>query len=353
LVPNSSLWFRVRDLVARLFRRKPPQPGRFVAGHKFSWRGWLGATPWVWPARDYLVYVPAGHTRWKRRPLIVCIHGCRQTPEELAAGTRIAALADRHGWLILFPRQTKKANPWRCWNWFDKQTSAGRGEAAIVAAQIRAVRREYRAHPRLIFAAGMSAGAALAAVLGIQHRKLFAGIFMHSGIACGAAQSAMTAFDVLAHGADAPYERVAAEARDKAPAGAHGLAMVAIQGEQDEVVAPINAVQLTRQFLVLDRRLAPGTLSRDELPQPDAQATHTLADGRAVTTTDYRDEERTMVRLVRVAGLGHAWSGGDAALPYNDPNPPDATGMLGDFVIEQIRFLRASRSRRPAWLSWA
>ena len=112
-MPNPSLWFRVRDLVARLFRRRPPQPGRFVAGHKFSWRGWLGAAPWVWPARDYLVYVPAGYTRWKRRPLIVFIHGCRQTPEELAAGTRIAALVDRHGWLILFPRQSKKANPWR------------------------------------------------------------------------------------------------------------------------------------------------------------------------------------------------------------------------------------------------
>lgn len=193
----------------------------------------------------------------------------------------------------------------------------------------------------------------MAAVLGVQHRKLFAGIFAHSGVACGAAAGPMTALDVLAHGADSPYERVAAAARDEAPAGALPLPLVAVQGERDEVVAGINAVQLTRQYLVLNRRLAPETLGRDELPTPDAHATEALPDGRTMTITDYREGERTLARLIRVAELGHAWSGGDAALPYNDPHPPDATGLLGEFVIEQIRIQRASRSRRFGWLSRA
>jgi poly(hydroxyalkanoate) depolymerase family esterase len=350
-MPTPSLWARARNFLARLFRRKPPEPGRFVAGRKFALRGWLAAAPWMWPARDYLVYVPAGHTRWKRRPLIVLIHGCRQTPEELSAGTRIAALADRNGWLVLLPRQTEKANPWRCWNWFDKATSAGAGEAAIVVAQVRAVRREYRAHPRHIFAVGMSAGGALAAALGVRHRKLFAGIFVHSGIACGAATGPLKALDVLSHGADAAYERIAAAERDEAPAGALPLPLIAVQGGHDEVVAEVNAVQLVRQYLVLNRRLAPESLPRDELPVPDAQATQTLADGRAMTISDYRDGERTLVRLIRVPDLGHAWSGGDAALPYNDPRPPDATALLGEFVVEQIRFRRAFGARRPSWLS--
>src|ERR1700676_507720 len=170
------MWSRLGELVQRLFRRKPPEPGRFVTDRKFSWRGWLAATPWVWPARDYLVYLPRGYGGWSRRPLIVLIHGCRQTPEDFAAGTRIAALADRYGWLLLLPRQRDKANPWSCWNWFDRATVAGNGEAAIVAAQIRAVRRAYRVHPRRIFVAGLSAGACLATVLGMRHPKLFAGV---------------------------------------------------------------------------------------------------------------------------------------------------------------------------------
>ena len=193
---------RLREFVAGLFRRKPPEPGRFVADRKFSWRGWLASSPWVWPSREYLVYVPRGYGGWRRRTLIVLIHGCRQTPEDLAAATRIARIADDQGWLILLPRQHAKANPWVCWNWFDSATSGGRGEAAIVVAQIRAVRRAYRVHPRRIFVAGLSAGACLASVLGMHHPKIFAGVFTHSGTACGAASGPMAALNVLTHGAD-------------------------------------------------------------------------------------------------------------------------------------------------------
>ena len=179
----AKLWSAAREWAARLFRRKPAEPGRFVADSKLAWRGWLAVTPWLWPSREYLVYVPRAYGGWRRRPLLVLLHGCRQTPEDFAAATRIAALADSNGWLVLLPRQSSKANAWTCWNWFDKATSAGRGEAAIIAAQVRAVRRAYRVHPRRIFAAGMSAGGCLAAVLGLRYPELFAGVAVHSAVA--------------------------------------------------------------------------------------------------------------------------------------------------------------------------
>ena len=145
----DSLWARVRGVFARLVRRAPPPPGRFERGSKFSWRGWIGSAPWAWPARDYLVYVPRGHAGWRRRPLLVLLHGCRQTPEEIAAGTRITQLADERGWLVLLPRQTTQANAWGCWNWFDRRTIAGKGQAAIAAhprerARTRLERRRRR-----------------------------------------------------------------------------------------------------------------------------------------------------------------------------------------------------------------
>ncbi|MEO8738972.1 MAG: PHB depolymerase family esterase [Casimicrobiaceae bacterium] len=336
----EQLWTRVRDYFERLFPPKPAQPGRFVTGSKLSWRGWLGASLWVWPSRDYLLYVPSGYSRWKRRPLVVLLHGCKQTPEDFAAGTRIAAMADHHGWLVLLPRQTDKANPWRCWNWFDPRTSAGDGEAAIVAAQINAVRRTYRAHPRRVFAVGMSAGGALAATLGIRHRGLFAGIVVHSGLASGAASSALTALDVMIRGADTPYERTAAAARGSAAAKTPMLPLLAIRGGRDEVVADINVVQLVRQYLVFNDRLNASDRPPAELPSPDAETTVQLADGRSFIRIDYRDGERVIVRLIRVPDLGHAWSGGDAALSYNDPRLPDATGLLADFVVEQVRLQR-------------
>ncbi|HEY3533267.1 MAG TPA: PHB depolymerase family esterase, partial [Casimicrobiaceae bacterium] len=82
-----------------------------------------------------MVYVPAGWTRWKRAPLLVLLHGCRQTPEDIAALTRIVDHADAEGMLVLLPRQTPQANEWGCWNWFEANTERGAGEAAIVAAQ--------------------------------------------------------------------------------------------------------------------------------------------------------------------------------------------------------------------------
>ena len=82
---------------------------------------------------------------------------------------RVAAADETAGrWLVLLPRQKQQANPWRCWNWFDARTAAGDGEAAIVFAQIESAVRRYRADPHRVVVAGMSAGGALAAVMGVR-----------------------------------------------------------------------------------------------------------------------------------------------------------------------------------------
>jgi poly(hydroxyalkanoate) depolymerase family esterase len=331
----DKLRSRVRDLVARIFRRRLPEPGRFETGSNFSWRGWLASHPWIWPSRDYLLYIPRGYGRWRRRPLIVLIHGCKQTPEDISAATRIAARADANGWLVLLPRQVAKANPWSCWNWFDTATSAGRGEAAIVAAQVRAVRRAYRVHPRKVYAVGMSAGGCLAAVLGLRHPKLFAGVFVHSGVACGAASAPLTAMRVLTYGADTNYEKIGANARAGAPRRALPVALLAIGGADDTAVAEINTIQLVRQYLVFNGKLVQQSHPPNVLPPADHETTSTLPAGRVMTVSDYRDGARLVVRRVRVTGLGHAWSGGDDAFPYNDSNPPDATALLAEFVAGQ------------------
>jgi poly(hydroxyalkanoate) depolymerase family esterase len=327
----------VRGLFRRLFRRAPPEPGRFETGSKFSWHGWVSVAPWVWPSRNYLVYVPRGHSRWQRRPLLVLLHGCRQTPEEIAAGARITALADERDWLVLLPRQAKDANVWGCWNWFDQRTAAGRGEAAIVAAQVRAVRRVYGAHPRRMFVAGMSSGACLAAVLGLRFAKLFAAVGVHSGVACAAASSPATALRVLAAGADADIDAVALEAREHTSSHALPLPLCVIHGEGDHVVSSRNAVEVLRQFLLFNGYPGIVESSRDGLPIADATAATTPPGGRTMRTDDYRIDGRLVARLVRVGELGHAWSGGDGSFAYNDPQPPDATALFGAFFAQQLR----------------
>jgi len=323
-----SLWSRIKGW----FGGAPalPEPGRWVDGAGTSLRGFLALAPWRWPRRRYRLYLPLGWSRWRRAPMIVLCHGCRQTPDELAQGTRIAALADRIGAMVLMPDQKDAANPYRCWNWFDRATAAGRGEAAIVAAMIRSVRRWRRADPDRVVVAGISAGGALAAVLGVRYPQLVRGAIVHSGVACGAASSAFTALTVMARGPDTDVAAIGAEARADAGGNAT-VPLLAIHGRVDDVVAPRNALALVRQYLVLNGvPVPPGADSTLPDPAIDEQDATDLQ--RPWRRREWTWAGATVARLVEIDGLGHAWSGGDASLPFNDAQGPDATAMIGTWL---------------------
>jgi poly(3-hydroxybutyrate) depolymerase len=330
--PNmlQRLWLRVRSLVARLFRLEVA-PGRFEAGRASSVRGFLTTAPFVPAIRDYLVYVPRGHTRLRRAPLVVLCHGCRETPEDIAGLTRLTEHADRQGWLVLLPRQADSANAFHCWNWFESNTSRGAGEAAIVAAQIVAVRRHYRARRERVWVAGLSAGAALAAVLGLRYPRLVRGVLAHSGLACGAASSPATALTVMRHGPDNDVARVADDARATAGNVPLRVTLLVIQGNRDDVVAPINGVGLVDQFLRFNEHPAGGEGYRPAaaLPPADATAREAGSGGRhGVRVDDWSIDGRVCVRHVAVEGMGHAWSGGNADYAFADPLGPDALELL-------------------------
>jgi poly(hydroxyalkanoate) depolymerase family esterase len=332
----GNFWSRLKVRIARVFRREPA-PGRFESGSKFSVHGIVGTAPLVWPSRDYLVYVPRGHSAWRRAPLLVLCHGCKQTPEEIAQGTRITELADRLGFIVLLPRQKDAANPWRCWNWFDKRTMNGKGEAAIVAAQIRSVRRSYRVDRKRVLVAGMSAGGALAAVLGVHFPGLVAAVAVHSGLACGAASSALKALAVMQQGPDQDVEQIAIAARTAAAPRALRVPLLSMHGGADNVVAPRNAAALVRQYLSLNDHPAAGAgPDRTRLPPADSERRTALAGGQTYVVSEWRREGRVVARYVEIIGLGHAWSGGDPALPYNAPGPPDASALIGDFFADAL-----------------
>ncbi|HWI13925.1 MAG TPA: PHB depolymerase family esterase, partial [Burkholderiales bacterium] len=67
--------------------------------------------------RGYKTYIPANHER-QALPVVVMLHGCKQGPDDFAAATRMNALADEHGFIVVYPAQAHKANVSRCWNWF-------------------------------------------------------------------------------------------------------------------------------------------------------------------------------------------------------------------------------------------
>ncbi len=315
-------------LVRRIFaRRAPPRPGRFALRQKSSLHGLIGvaaAPPW----REYLLYLPRGMERLARPPLVVWIHGCRQDPEQFAAGTRIARYADERGFVVLLPRQSRLANPERCWNWFDRRTARGLGETAIVAAQAADVVENFQLDRRRVYLAGLSSGGGLAAALALHAPRLFRAVAIHSGVPCGAASDAADAAQMMARGPKHGVEETALQAR----AAAHGQARVPaliVHGAEDRTVAPVNAIHLARQFLLFNGYDPAALPEGGALPRPGRLSLPFFKSERP--DGDYYVGRRLAAKLLTIPGLGHAWSGGDPAHPYVDGEHLDATRIICEF----------------------
>jgi len=322
----------MRAAARRVFRRRPPAaPGRFSLNRKSSLHGFIGLAP-APPWREYLLYLPRNFEALRRPPLVVCIHGCRQEPEDFAAGTRIARFADERGFAVLLPRQTRLANSERCWNWFDRRTAGGAGEAAIVAAQVREVIEKFGVHERRVYLAGLSSGGTLAATLALRTPELFAAVAIHSAVPAGSAFDAADAARVMGEGPRAgATDAIAAEARARSAAKARLPALV-LHGAADRTVAPVNAVFLVRQFLLLNGigDLPPGAA----LPPAHMRPFQPRSD---YLMSEYYAGRRLAARYLSIPGLGHAWSGGDPAYAFFDDRHLDATQIVCDFFASHSR----------------
>ena len=264
--------------------------------------------------RDYKLYVPPG-AAGRSLPLVVMLHGCTQNPDDFAAGTAMNALARERGFYVLYPAQSSKANPQRCWNWFKhSHQQRGRGEAALIAGMTRDLMAAQGIDPQRVYVAGLSAGGAMAAILGTAYPELYAAVGVHSGLAAGAATDLPSALAAMKGGA-------------KAPAGtASGVPTIVFHGDADATVHPANAAQ------VMAASVGAGAGSeRREVDGARRASVQLFRDGSG----QVRGEQWT------VHGAAHAWSGGNAAGSYADPAGPDASA-------EMLRFFLANPKSTPA-----
>ena len=193
--PASSTWWRHRGrAAAHGHRRRPVRPARAVGS--FEERSYANAAG----RRSYRLYIP-GSYRGQALPLVVMLHGCTQSPEDFAAGTRMNELAEEQGFFVAYPKQTRAANAQKCWNWFsaaDQQRD--RGEPSLIAGITRQIMAEVAVDRARVFVAGLSAGGAAAAIMGAAYPDLYAAVGVHSGLACGAASDVSSAFAAMKQG---------------------------------------------------------------------------------------------------------------------------------------------------------
>ncbi len=271
-------------------------------------------------SRPYRLYVPS---RLEGAvPLIVMLHGCNQSPDDFAAGTRMNAAADQHGFLVAYPGQTKAANSSKCWNWFSADDQRrDHGEPSLIAGITREVMQHYPIDPRRVYVAGLSAGGAAAAIMGASYPDLYAAICVHSGLACGAARDLPSAFAAMRQGSGGQ----AHHGPGATGVGRRLVPAIVFHGDRDSTVHPRNADEVIAQS------------ARDTKMQTIAQEGR-VPGGHAYTCTLFENREgKTVLEQWVIHGAGHAWAGGSPAGSYTDPQGPDATQEMVRFFLEHPR----------------
>ncbi|SEL19698.1 esterase, PHB depolymerase family [Roseivivax marinus] len=246
-------------------------------------------------SRSYRLFVPS-ERQTPLQGVVLMLHGCTQGAEDFAVGTRMDVAAEAAGFVVAYPEQTGRHNAQSCWNWFRPEDQARTGgEAALLADLGHALAEEFSCEGR-VFAAGLSAGGAMAAILGESHPDVFRATGVHSGLPAGAARDVVSAFAAM---------------RGEGTSGRAATGPVIVfHGSADRTVAPANG--------------------------------SAIVGGHGIERTE-SGNGRTWTRLVtddgselwRVEGAGHAWFGGDPAGSYADPKGPDASTEMLRFFAER------------------
>jgi poly(hydroxyalkanoate) depolymerase family esterase len=290
-------------------------------------------------SRSYAVYTPAGLQPGTAVPLVVVLHACTQSAKDVALGTGVNALADRAGFVAVYPEQSIRDNLARCWNWFDKRNQVrGSGEPA----QIAAITNRVLSRPggatldrNRVYVMGISAGGAMAGILAVTYPDIYAAVGIHSAVEYGGAQNAVAAVQAARFGGPNP-ERQGLRAHAAMGPRARVVPVIVFQGGHDRAVWPVNGDQVVRQWLATSR-LASGATTGLDFARPQASRVGRAPGGLSYSVRTWNDDAgRPVVQYWTVPGLGHAWSGGSRAA-FTDPRGPSATQAMHDFFLQSTR----------------
>lgn len=283
-------------------------------------------------SQRYQVHLPPQHDGSSRLPVIMALHGCGMTGfgwNSMKNTTQLNELADREGFIVVYPTQRIFRSAINCWNSADPREQLRSGsEPALLAGVAQDVVRDYGADPNQVHVAGASSGAGTAVILAATYPDVFATATSVAGGEYGLNQVDPDNPEAT------PPTHTAQQAWAQMGPRARLVPLLVIQGTSDEVVPPVVGTRLVEHWRAVGDLVDDGLLN-DSLPLREATRAVPAVGGRhGYTHTRLATPEGdSVVEAYLVHEMGHVWPGPSGEGLFTDHDGPDASALVWDFAL--------------------
>lgn len=287
--------------------------------------------------RQYRVHLPPKYRRGRSLPVVMVLHGCDQTHEDIQQVSNFDRLADRHGFIVVYPFITRYSIPrhTNCWGfWLRNETRAGTGEVEDLWQILCEVKRRFRADGDRLYVTGLSSGAGMAiAMLVTRCNKLAAGAsvagvpYSESAFIVGRKRPRFKATETVVHSMNKQM------GADKQP-----VPLMIVHAQRDPVVN-VEAAQRTRNSWA--RAFDVDTsVSR-------SRRTGATRGVRWVRESFGTDDNKALIRTLTLHDDRHGWYGGGEGT-YGFADGPDLAAEVWRFLDSHTLSSRASPRKQAA-----
>ncbi len=275
-----------------------------------------------------MLHVPTGYTGRRDLPLVIVLHGCQQTHLDIRKISRFDAIADRDGFVVVYPYITSYSGlrSKNCWGWwFRNEITPGQGEVEDLWQIVEEVKGLYRIDPRRIHVTGLSAGGGMAVAMMVAHADKIASGAVVAGAAYSETARAVGFFRYN-KGTFKPVRKIV-RAMDDAMGPRKRPVPIMIVHSHDDATVNIQAALNIRDSWAACHQL-------DLRKRVD---TNSGMSGKAGWEhIRYHGEYgQSQIETLFLSGPGHGWYGG-AHGNYSYPEAPDISEMMWSFFQAHV-----------------
>lgn len=327
-------WFRFLDKPKKLVGGLgPTEHNDFVNTHQKNDRPNTGRNidrvlkryhhPGSYP-RQYRIYLPKNYSPNKALPLVMVLHGCKQTHHDIQTISGFDQLADKNNFILVYPYVTgyNDLRMKNCWGWWrPEHTRSGVGEVEDLWCIVKEVASDFAVDLKRVHVAGLSSGGGMAVAALTVH----AGYFASGAVIAGVSYSERALAVAMPHASLRSYRSI-----DRT------VVLMEKARKKDRTPAPLFIVHSYNDSFV---DIKAGKNLRDswlkyfgfDKHSNKKRVEHHHTRGVPWTHTSYgKKYGGSIVETVFLEGPGHGWYGGNPG-DYSFPGGPPISNLMWKF----------------------